>query len=97
MYCLRVFIQELHVYYNVYHYYISVCIEMHVYTKLYLVWFLRQRVTCPSTCISIIMYSQRLFIVVLQELQCCLHVDIIRIIDLSFHHVLFAYTFWFLR
>ena len=53
-------------------------VEMHLYTRFHLDWLLLHAIYVP-----IIMYCLRLSIVVLQELQClqcCLHVDIIRVI-----------------
>ena len=51
--------------------------------------------------VPIVMYGLRLFISQeIQCLHCCVDVDIIRVIGtlyLSFHQVLFVYTFQFLR
>ena len=83
------------VYHNVYSYCCGVFIEKYVYAKFLLVVV---SVCYMAIYVPIVTYGLRLFIVVLQELQClqcCLHVDIIRVIEL--HQVLFVYTFRFLR
>ena len=70
------------VYYTVYCYYCGVFIEKYGCTKLVVV-----SVSYMAIRIPIVMYGQRLFIVVLQELQClrnCLHGSIIRVI--GFYH-----------
>ena len=64
MYCLRLFLQELHCLLQCLPWLFCVFIEKHVYPKLHLDWFLFQRTTHP-----IVMYGLRLFIVALQEQQ----------------------------
>ena len=68
--CLLLFYKNYIVYYNVDCYY-CVFIEKYVYTKFHLDWLL-----------AIVMYGLRLFIVVLQELQClpnCLHTYMVKV------------------
>ena len=75
MYCLRVFIVVLQEYYNVYH-------DLLKFMRIpsFSPQLVGVSVSYMPSYISIIIYGLRLFIVVLQELQCCLHVDIIRVI-----------------
>ena len=70
------FYENYVVYYNVYCYFCGVFIEKNEYTKFHLDWLL----SYMAIYVPIVMSGLRLFIVVLQELQClpnCLHVSII--------------------
>ena len=84
IYCLRLFTLFTTV--------IIVVCSLYVYTKFYCCVSELHGHLCPYR------YGLRLFIVVLQELQClpnCVHVNIIRVI--GSYHVLFVYTFKLLR
>ena len=72
MYCLRQFIvvlPELHCLLQCLCYYCGMFIEKCVYTKFPPDWLLCEQVT-RAVYVPIVMYGQRLFIVVLQELHC---------------------------
>ena len=101
MNCLRLFIENYIVYYNVYCYYCGVFIEKYVYTKFRLKWLLCEWVTWPFTLYMSLSYVWPEAVYwCFTKLHClpnCLHVCMIRVRS-CYHITKFCcsipYGFW---